>query len=354
MKRIVSGVLSAILVCSLCACGQQASQEESFDRPIEDVLGERLSDSVGTYDPSIPVVGDPVDVEVIPAENDADGFVTIGDESVPLASNTLLLPQASGTAQDANSEAIIDYSNASDGYVMVAYRQATSTRIKSQVACPDGVVYTYDLVPGYWTAFPLTHGNGTYKVTVLRNATSNKYATVLSSNVEVALSDTFAPYIRPNQYVDYVNATNTIAKADELTRDCTTTLDKVNAVYDWVTSNISYDRNLAATVKSGYLPVLDNVLAGRKGICFDYAALMCGMLRSQLIPCKLVVGYAGTAYHAWISVYTSETGWIDNAIYFDGTSWHRMDPTFASTGAGDERIMQYIGDGKNYSERFTY
>ena len=50
------------------------------------------------------------------------------------------------------------------------------------------------------------------------------------------------------------------------------------------------------------------------------------MLRSLGVPCKLVVGYAGAskpAYHAWISVWTEKTGWIDNAIYFDSTGWHQ-------------------------------
>ena len=61
---------------------------------------------------------------------------------------------------------------------------------------------------------------------------------------------------------------------------------------------------------------------------------MTGMLRSQGIPCKLVIGYAGTVYHAWISVWSEDTGWIDSAIYFNGTTWQRMDPTFASTGGG--------------------
>ena len=55
-------------------------------------------------------------------------------------------------------------------------------------------------------------------------------------------------------------------------------------------NNITYDTELAETVKSGYLPVLDKVLESKKGICFDYAALMTGMLRSQSVPCKLVVG----------------------------------------------------------------
>ena len=100
--------------------------------------------------------------------------------------------------------------------------------------------------------------------------------------------------------------------------------------------------------------MLDNVLAAKKGICFDYAALMTGMLRSQGVPCKLVVGYAGTVYHAWINVWTEETGWIDGVIYFDGTAWQRMDPTFASSGGGSDAIMQYIGDGKNYTQKYVY
>ena len=107
-------------------------------------------------------------------------------------------------------------------------------------------------------------------------------------------------------------------------------------------------------MKSGYLPVLDTVLAKKTGICFDYAALMTGMLRSQGVPCKLVVGYAGTAYHAWISVWTKENGWVDGAIYFDGSTWQRMDPTFASSGKQSASIMAYIGDGSHYSAKYFY
>ena len=69
---------------------------------------------------------------------------------------------------------------------------------------------------------------------------------------------------------------------------------------------------------------------------------MTGMLRSQNIPCKLVVGYAGTEYHAWISVWSPETGWIDGAIFFNGTNWQRMDPTFAAGGYKDFDKIDYI------------
>ena len=128
----------------------------------------------------------------------------------------------------------------------------------------------------------------------------------------------------------------------------------MQAVYEYVVKNITYGKQLASSVQSGYLPVLYTVLAKKTGICFDYAALMAGMLRSQGIPCKLVVGYAGTAYHAWISVWTAENGWVEGVIYFDGATWQRMDPTFASSGKQSDAIMKYIGDGKNYTAKYLY
>ena len=134
----------------------------------------------------------------------------------------------------------------------------------------------------------------------------------------------------------------------------TAPLEKVGAVYNFVVGNLTYDQKLATTVQTGYLPVLDTVLSKKTGICFDYASLMTGMLRSLGIPSKLVVGYAGEAYHAWVSVWTKETGWIDGVIYFDGTSWQRMDPTFASSSNKSAAIMKYIGDGKNYTTKYTY
>ena len=118
--------------------------------------------------------------------------------------------------------------------------------------------------------------------------------------------------------------------------------------------NIQYDFDKAASVQSGYLPDIDETLNTKKGICFDYAALMTAMLRVQRIPTKLVVGYTGNLYHAWINVYLEGQGWVDNIIYFDGTSWKLMDPTFASSGNQSQEIMQYIGNGANYQAKYSY
>ena len=286
--------------------------------------------------------------------------IQIEDEAValagaPAALNDLVLPEASGKQTKQNGRAVIDYSNIADGYVMVKFTGTTKTRLKVQVAGPTPkLVYTYDLQEGVWTTFPLSDGNGSYTVTVLENTQNTSYAQVLSTSFRVTLADEFAPFLRPNQYVDYSVAPNAVAKAAELAGSETDALKLVEIIYDYVVKNLTYDKHLAKTVKSGYRPVLDNVLAAQKGICFDYASLMTGMLRSLGVPCKLVVGYAGKQYHAWINVWSEETGWVDGAIYFDGSVWQRMDPTFASSGKSSESIMNYIGDGKNYTAKYLY
>ena len=264
----------------------------------------------------------------------------------------VLEPEAPGTAEERSSDAVIDYSNAADGYVMAQFLTETDARLKVLIKGPT-TTYTYNLPQGQWEVFPLSDGNGSYQVCIYQNVYSTKYALVLSTVLEATLSDEFAPFLRPNQYVNYTAATEAVTLGLEITAGISDPLEKVAAIYDYVVTNLSYDYEKAASVKSGYLPVLDEVLAAGKGICFDYAALMTAMLRSQAIPSKLVVGYAGSTYHAWISVWTEEHGWVDAAIFFDGHVWKRMDPTFASSGNRSDEIMDYIEHGE-YTAKYLY
>lgn len=322
----------ALALCLLAGCGAAAGSlpEETPEITEKDVYIDQLV------------------LEEIDLEPEA-----VALSASPAATSTVLLPVASGTLTQKNAKATIDYSNSADGYVMAQFTAATTQQLKVQVVGP-ATTYTYNLPSTGWSTFPLSDGNGKYQVTVFENTTGTKYAAVVSASFQVTLKDEFAPFLRPNQYVNYENATNTIAKAAELTTGVTDPLVKVEKVYDFVVKNLTYDKDKAATVQSGYLPVLDDVLSAKKGICFDYASLMAGMLRSQGVPCKLVVGYAGTAYHAWINVWTEESGWIDGVIYFDGTTWQRMDPTFASSSNSSDAIMKYIGDGSNYTVKYLY
>ena len=313
-------------------------------------------------EPADPVASDPAaEAPSVPEELIADTKPVDADledeavalSSAPAAVSTTVSAVASGVLEKRNGDAVIDYSNTADGYVMVQHLVPSDARLKVQVKGPS-TTYTYNLKAQEWTVFPLSDGNGAYQISIYKNVTGTKYAAVLSLSTQVALKDEFAPFLHSNQYVDYDHAPNTAAKAAELIGAVDDPLKQVEIVYDYVVKGMTYDKELAATVKSGYLPVLDSVLEKKTGICFDYAALMTGMLRSQGVPCKLVVGYAGSAYHAWISVWVDGSGWVDGVIWFDGASWQRMDPTFASSGNSSESILNYIGDGTNYTAKYFY
>ena len=278
--------------------------------------------------------------------------VAMAEEPPAPAVAMVLKPEASGELRTATERAEIDYSHTEDGYVMALFTGQTEKRLKVLVKGPK-TTYSYNLPLEEWAVFPLSDGNGEYQIGIYENVTGKKYAVVMTQSLQVELLDEFVVFLRPNQYVDYSEAAEVVKTGLEITKDKEDTIAKVEAVYDFTVTNLQYDYEKAKTVKSGYLPDLDRVLEEKKGICFDYAALMTAMLRSQGIPCKLVVGYAGSTYHAWISVWTEESGWVDGAIFFDGQQWRRMDPTFASSSAGDAEVMDFIQNGK-YTVKYLY
>ncbi|MEA4919667.1 MAG: transglutaminase-like domain-containing protein [Clostridiaceae bacterium] len=290
-------------------------------------------------------------------QEDQDFEISDGME-IPLADapiSTVLMPEASGKIVYSNQNAAIDASNSEQGYIMVKYTGSSTAKKKVIVTGPSKVRYTYDLNSnGQYEVFPMSDGSGGYTVGIYQNISGTKYGTVYTASMNIALQDEFAPFLLPNQYVNYNENSKATLKAAELTKDQPTILNKIDVIYKYVINNVAYDRQEAATVQSGYLPNVDEVLTTGKGICFDYAALMTAMLRSQGVPTKLVVGYSGTAYHAWINTWTKESGWLEGVIFFDGTTWKLMDPTYASSGKSGEAIMKYIGDGTNYSAKYLY
>jgi len=254
-----------------------------------------------------------------------------------------------------NQKAAVDASNLAEGFVMISYTGGRNVKIKVQIAKAGGVSYTYDLNSGGTAeVFPLTEGNGKYTITVFENVTGNRFAQAFSTTVDMTLRNEFLPFLYPNQYVNFRAGSPVDTKAQELTKGITADLDRLTAIYHFVVKNTTYDQELAKTVQPGYIPDVNAVLARGKGICFDYAALMAAMLRLQGIPSKLVIGYAGTIYHAWINVYIEEIGWIDQAIFFDGEQWSLMDPTFVSTSNSANAVRQFVGEGNSYTQKFAY
>ena len=264
----------------------------------------------------------------------------------------VLTPSADGVTVYQNDFASIDASNTSQGYVMVKYN-GTNEKVKLQITCPDQSCYTYLISDrGAYDTFPLTAGNGSYALQVLENVAGDTYTVSLAQSINVSIEDEFLPFLYPNQYVNFHTDSKAVSKGSDLAKDTYSDLDVVQNIYNYVIKNISYDTEKAQNVSYGYVPDIDDTLSSKKGICFDYAALMTSMLRSQNIPTKLEVGYSGDAYHAWISTYIDDKGWVDDIIQFNGDTWQIMDPTLAATN-DSAAVKKYVGDGSHYIVKYT-
>lgn len=270
----------------------------------------------------------------------------------------IITPTADGVKVYSNDDALIDASNSSQGYLMIRLKKAMSGSYRILVNADDiNVRYTFQLNnSGNYEVIPLTEGSGKYTVNVLKVTSAGKGTVMFKQSLSVSVADSFLPFLTPNQFCMYDAGSSCVALSSKLCGGNKDTIAKTAAIYDYVINNISYV-STAENGANGYIPVPDTVLANKSGICFDYASLMAAMLRSQKIPTKVVVGYAGDIYHAWISVYVDGSGWIDGYIYFDGNSWNRMDPTFAASAKDDadyKNTVDFISNGSNYSVMYYY
>ena len=264
------------------------------------------------------------------------------------------VPTSPGTNVANSSKGWIDFSNASHGYVSTKYTGSVS-KIKLVITCEGySTPYNHDVDPGVVGYYPLSYGAGKYTVTLYENTSGTRYAEVVSCSFSTNTSS-IQPFTYSNFYSIYDSNSACVKKAAELCAGKTGTIDKVAAVFGWVSSNVAYDYNLAATVQSGYVPNPDRTYNSKTGICFDYASLMCAMLRSQGIPTRLVVGWAKTdIYHAWNEIYTEETGWITPELMLKNAGWNIADATFYSTSTNKSSIASYISTSSNYTVRYYY
>ena len=267
----------------------------------------------------------------------------------------VLVPQAPGEATAGESGLIvIDYSNVSNGYFVVQYAGENPT-VKLLVTRGDMPQYSFFLPIMAVNVIPLTYGDGTYKINVYENIDTNgigdQYHEIFNMSFDVAISDEYLPFLYPNQYVNFNAESAAVAQGAKIVEGASSELEAIEMVFDYMIDNIKYDYDFAAAGPPvDYLPDIDTTLATGKGICFDFAALMTAILRSQRLPTQLVTGYAGSIPHAWIGVHSRETGKIIN-INFDGEQWKKMDPTLAATAGG---AADFVGDGSDYQELYRY
>lgn len=319
-------IFAVLVFCALsCSCGKK---EESGNEQMNATPQFQQQESVG---------------------QEENGSVEYRDNT-----SMVLVPQAVGTTVYQEGAVTVDASDVSEGYVMVKY-SGENPKIRMLLTGPSQIEYKY-FIHGRdsYEAFPLSEGNGNYHLEVYENLEGNSYALIYSLDFEAQMPDENKAFLYANQYVNYTNENQAVALARQLAETACSDLEVVENVYRYVTENITYDYEKAGSVTSGYLPDIEDTLNEKKGICFDYAALMTAMLRTQRIPTRLEIGYREEVYHAWIGVYIPEQGWIDQIIVFDGENWSLMDPTLASD-ASESILEKYMENTDTYYQlKFKY
>lgn len=287
-------------LCFLTGCKKTASEEQFPNSNIEDVeVKSPLSDTQGDFKVVEP------------------GSVYTGPIEIPL-------PEASGEVVYEENGITVDASHTEDGYLMVK-GIASDVRLKVRISL-DEEIYTYDLNQEQeYEVYPLQMGNGTYKVQVYQQVEGTNYSPIYYTEVKVDMPDTDRVYLYPSQYVWYTNDKNAVKLSFDLCVDLTSDSEKAECIYNYIVNLLTYDNEKAAAVEKGYLPDVDATLRERKGICFDYSALLAAMLRAQNIPVRLAIGYVqpDNIYHAW------------NQVYLDG-EWVWMDSTFGPASSYTE------------------
>lgn len=208
-----------------------------------------------------------------------------------------LWPAAGGNEQR-SGKMKLDVSFLSEGYFLAAVQKPSSHRLKLRVV-KDGETLTYDLNSnGDYEVFPLQLGNGNYEVSLYENVSGNKYSQEGRISLSVRTRLPGVCFLYPNQYVNYTQFSEAVAKAGEL---CAGKGPKeaYAIICDFMKNNFVYDYIKAVTVQAGQLPDIDNSYAKRMGVCQDLSAITVCMLRTQGIPSRLIIGYADNQYHAW-------------------------------------------------------
>lgn len=236
----------------------------------------------------------------------------------------------------------IDLKELENGIVAV---QVNNTKnVKEKVSISNGKEqYFYSLDTN--NVFPLQFGDGKYTITIYENVTGNKYRLVENKDVTVKTANELDVFLQPIQMIYWTEDMKTIAKARELTKNLKTDKEKVEAIYNFVINNVSYDYDKAKNVTNDYIPAIDQTLNDKIGICYDYAALLAAMLRSEGIPTKLVMGQATVIpdYHAWNEVYLKDT-----------KEWVTIDTTYDAVMVKSKKEPVMIKNKSDYTTEKFY
>lgn len=221
---------------------------------------------------------------------------------------------------DYSTNGHFDTSKLQNGLLLVKYTSNEGKKIKLTIE-KDTSKYIYNLMAvGGIESFPLQLGDGKYKVCLLENMKDNTYIFLETHVFEVDISDDNSVFLNSVQNINWSCSEKVINKAKEITKNLKTDSEKIKAIHKYLIKNYKYDYDKLNNLPSTYLPNLEDIMTIKKGICYDFASLYAGMLRSVGIPAKLQMGYVeySKGYHAWNEVYISSSSkWVTIDTSYD-------------------------------------
>lgn len=249
----------------------------------------------------------------------------------------------SGVALFAASTVAYNTDNLSKGIIGVKYESTQNVRTKVLIQFGEQR-YQYNVRSSdKFVFFPLQLGNGEYKVSVFEHVEGTKFTSISSQNVNVRMDDTSKVFLNSIQLINWDNRMNTVTLAKELTKNKTTEKEKIEVLYQYMVQQFRYDFDKLANLQYDYVPVIDDVVKRKLGICYDYSAVFASMLRSLGIRSKLVMGYTPNVkeYHAW------------NEVWMDGR-WVVVDTTYDSQMIAANIRPTFEKPRKDYSTSLEY
>jgi len=101
--------------------------------------------------------------------------------------------------------------------------------------------------------------------------------------------------------------------ADDITAGKSTPVDQAHAIYDYLVSNMTYDKTTPGWGRGDTERACDI----KKGNCTDFHSMFLSLARAKGIPARFVIGFPLTAkdgqvkgYHCWAEFYVKGRGWI--------------------------------------------
>jgi len=101
--------------------------------------------------------------------------------------------------------------------------------------------------------------------------------------------------------------------ANEITAGKSSTIDQAHAIYDYLISNMTYDKTVPGWGRGDTERACDI----KKGNCTDFHSIFLSLARAKGIPARFVIGFPLTAkdgqvkgYHCWAEFYVKGKGWI--------------------------------------------